>query len=138
MLVILIPHTVITVIIHKIIDNASAVLLVLNHWPSYFSPWEKCKCHTLPLSFNVLAFIDIAVFKYRLSLSVGFASFHFHRYIRNHPRTYISLIFVSDEKVPFIFIRRSRLFSWAATLPCDKYNRKIAVYRYFILDLQVT
>ena len=77
MLVILIPHTVITVIIHKIIDT-SAVLLVLKPLTVIlFTVGKSVNAIPFTLSFNVLAFIDITVFKYRLSLSVGFASFHF-------------------------------------------------------------
>ena len=75
-LVILKPHAVITVVIHKIVDTP-AMLLVLKPLPLIlFTVGKSVNSIPFTLSFNVLAFIDIAVLKNRLSFAVGFASFH--------------------------------------------------------------
>ena len=77
MLVILVPHAFVAVVVHKVV-HTFAMLLVLKPFPFVtFSVGESINAIPLTLSFDVLAFINIAAFKHGSSFPVRPPPFHF-------------------------------------------------------------
>ena len=77
MLIILEPHTVITVIIHKIIDSFSVLLILEPLTFVLLSIRKRIDSVAFTFSFDIFPFVDIPIFKDRFPFSVRFASFHF-------------------------------------------------------------
>ena len=111
MLIILIPHTVVTVVIHKIIDTFSMLLILEPLSFVLFSVRKHINTISFTFPLHIFTFKDITVFENRFSFSVRFSPFHFSCIDTAILKSIVTNLYFSGECI-FNFSEKSAFFSF--------------------------
>ena len=130
MLIILIPHTVVTVVIHKIIDTFSMLLILEPLSFVFFSIGKHINSISFTFPLHIFSFKDITVFKDCFSFSIRFSSFHFSRIDTAILKSIVANLYFSGECI-FNFSEKSAFFSFIFlchhSLLCKKSQQKCSI-----------
>ena len=123
MLIILIPHTVVTVIIHKVINTFTMLLVLKPLTFVFFSIREHINSESFTFSFYILPFVGITVLKDCLSFAIRLASLHLSRIDAAILKSIISNLYFSGECI-FYFSEKSAFFSFVILCHCSSLSKE--------------
>ena len=109
MLIILIPHSVVYFIIHKLIDTLAMLLVLKPLAVVAITVGKGIYTVSFTFSFDLLSFIYFTIFVYRLSFTVVFTSFN-HAGVYGTVLKRIGSYFYFRRESPFYFIEEAAFF----------------------------